>query len=234
MATGMNTTSTAPTASTAGGGGGEQRPRSLREQAYAAIKQRIITFRYEPGHYLNENSVSKDLGIGRTPVHQALNRLMLEGLVEVIPRKGVIVKPVSLHEVKQIVEARLGVEPYAVRIAVDRAHAHHLERLREILDTATSALKDRDVERLMELDRDFHGTIAAATGNPVLSEVLSNLHDRSLRLWFISLNDQKHLLGVQSEHQEIFDAICHRDADLAAERMSAHIQAFGDNVSQQI
>ncbi len=214
--------------------GGKQRPPSLRERAYAAIKQRIITFRYQPGHYLNETSVSKELGIGRTPVHQALNRLMLEGMVEVIPRKGVIVKPVSLHEVLQIVEARLGIEPYTVALAAKRVQTHHLERMEEILRSARDFMEDRDIERLMELDREFHGTIAAAAGNAVLSEVLRNLHDRSLRLWFISLNDENHLLGVQAEHQEILDAVRARDETLAAERMTAHIRAFGANISQRI
>lgn len=74
-------------------------PRSLRARAYEEIKRRIITLRYEPGAYLNEARVSEQLGIGRTPVHQALDRLMLEGMVEVIPRKGVVVRPVSLDEV---------------------------------------------------------------------------------------------------------------------------------------
>lgn len=207
---------------------------SLRDQAYSAIKQRIITFRYQPGRYLNETSVSSELGIGRTPVHQALNRLSLEGMVEVIPRKGVIVKPVSLHEVMQIVEARLGIEPYAVRLAAKRAQAHHIERMESIMQRAQDAMAERDIEELMGLDREFHGAIAAAAANAVLSDILRNLHDRSLRLWFISLNDSKHLLGVQSEHAEILEAVRNRDEDAAANCMTAHIRAFGTNISQRI
>ena len=80
---------------------------SLRDAAYDAIKHRIITCAFRPGEYINELQLSSILKIGRTPVHQALDRLMIEGMVEVIPRKGVIVKPVSLNEVLQIIEVRL-------------------------------------------------------------------------------------------------------------------------------
>lgn len=207
---------------------------SLRDRAYTSIKNRIITLRYRPGEYLNEARVSEELGIGRTPVHQALNRLMLEGMVEVIPRKGVIVHPVSLHEVLEIVETRLAVEPYAVDLAARRAEAAHVRQLAGIIERAKPLVASRDVEGLMELDREFHGTIAAAARNTVLGEVLRNLHDRSLRFWFISLNDATHLSSVQAEHTAILEAIQRGNGPDAAERMRSHIRAFGDNVSRQI
>src|SRR6185437_384077 len=95
---------------------------SLRDSAYEAIKQRIITCAFKPGEYINELQLSSLLKIGRTPVHQALDRLMLEGMVEVIPRKGVIVKPISLNEVLQIIEVRLINECYCARLAAERAN----------------------------------------------------------------------------------------------------------------
>ena len=94
---------------------------SLRDAAYEAIKHRIITCAFRPGEYINELQLSALLNIGRTPVHQALDRLMVEGMVEVIPRKGVIVKPVSLNEVLQIIEVRLINEPLGARLAAEHA-----------------------------------------------------------------------------------------------------------------
>src|SRR6478672_2854970 len=91
-------------------------PASLRDEAYGAIKHRIITCEFRPGEYVNELQLSALLKIGRTPVHQALDRLMVEGMVEVIPRKGVIVRPVSLNEVLQIIEVRLINEPFGARL----------------------------------------------------------------------------------------------------------------------
>lgn len=209
-------------------------PQSLREQAYAAIKQRIITLKYKPGEFLNEAAVVHELGIGRTPVHQALNRLMLEGMVDVIPRKGVIVKPVSLDGAMQIVEARLGVEPYCAELAANRVEQKHMDRMTEILGRAGPLMERRDIEGLMELDRDFHQGIARAAGNDVLREILRNLHERSLRFWFVSLNNDVHLRSVRREHEAILDAIGAHDAERAAMRMREHIRAFGENISQRI
>jgi DNA-binding transcriptional MocR family regulator len=95
---------------------------SLRNKAYEAIKHRIITCAFKPGEYINELQLSSVHKIGRTPVHQALDRLMVEGLVQVIPRKGVIVKPVSLNEVLQIIEVRLINEPFLARLAAEHRY----------------------------------------------------------------------------------------------------------------
>lgn len=207
---------------------------SLRERAYVQIKQRIITLKFQPGEYINESAVSKQLNIGRTPVHQALNRLMLEGMVDVIPRKGVIVKPMSIDEVLKIVETRLAVEPYCVQLAAKRADQTQLDRMTELLGRSGPLVTRRDIEGLMELDREFHGAIADAAQNEVLSDILRNLHQRSLRFWFVSLNDDVHLRNVQSEHQAILDAIVARDAEGAAAQMREHIRSFGNNVSRRI
>ena len=106
---------------------------SLRAEAYEAIKHRIITCAFRPGEYINELQLSAILKIGRTPVHQALDRLMIEGMVEVIPRKGVIVKPVSLNEVLQIIEARLINETYGARLASEYADDSDLTELADVL-----------------------------------------------------------------------------------------------------
>src|SRR5262245_58550011 len=100
---------------------------SLRDLAYDAIKHHIITCAFKPGEYLNEAAVCTLLHLGRTPVHQAVDRLRLEGMVEVLPRKGMIVKPVSLHDVLEIIEVRLVNESYCVRLAAERADRGELD-----------------------------------------------------------------------------------------------------------
>src|ERR1700742_4044211 len=80
---------------------------SLLDTAYEKIKQQITACEFRPGDYLNEADLSERLGIGRTPVHQAIDRLMMDGLVQVMPRKGIIVTPVSLDDVLQTVDVRL-------------------------------------------------------------------------------------------------------------------------------
>jgi GntR family transcriptional regulator, rspAB operon transcriptional repressor len=205
---------------------------SLRDAAYEAIKHRIITCAFRPGEYINELQLSSVLKIGRTPVHQALDRLMIEGMVEVIPRKGVIVKPVSLNEVLQIIEVRLINEPYGARLAAEHANDSDVADLDDVLKRAKHWGGLRNVEKIMLLDREFHLLIARAGHNDVLTELLRNLHERSLRFWFISLNVPKQYQRVHEEHIAISEAIAKHDGEHAEAAMREHIQSFRANVSQ--
>jgi DNA-binding GntR family transcriptional regulator len=203
---------------------------SLKEQAYQAIKHRIITCAFEPGQELSENAVANVLKIGRTPVHQAFDRLHSEGLVDVQPRKGIVVRPINLDEVIEIIETRLLNETFAVRLAAERASFAEIVAIRDVLRRVTEIADQDDVEQMMLLDRDFHRLIARAAHNTVLADVLLKLHERSLRLWFISLATSGHQARVHEEHQRIFDAISHRDVDAAQTAMRLHIDSFRQNV----
>ncbi|HEY4276141.1 MAG TPA: GntR family transcriptional regulator [Rhizomicrobium sp.] len=198
---------------------------SLRDVAYEEIKQRIITLHYRPGAYINEAQICKELDIGRTPVHMAIDRLSLESMVEIIPRKGVIVRPVSIEDLKQVVETRLINEPPAAGLAAVRATDEELRRLRKIAEKARLA-KRHDVMQLMELDREFHATIANSTRNTILAQILKSVHERSLRQWFISLSDAKHQKEIADEHEEVIDSIASRNPKTAETVMRSHINSF--------
>jgi GntR family transcriptional regulator, rspAB operon transcriptional repressor len=207
---------------------------SLRDAAYEAVKHRIITCVYKPGDYLNEAYVSTSIGIGRTPVHQAIDRLTQDGLLEVIPRKGIIVKPISLEEVVQITEVRRVNETFCVKLAAEHADNVDLAVLGDILNRADAWTEVRNIEQMMLLDREFHMTLAKAAKNTVLANILKNLHERSLRFWFISLTAHDHHRKVQREHRMIFDTIKRRDADAAAQAMLTHIDSFRRNVTRYL
>jgi len=207
---------------------------SLRDQAYSAVKRRIITMRYRPGEYLNEARISDDLGIGRTPVHQALDRLRLEGMVDIIPRKGVIVRPVSLDEVLELIEIRLVNEPYCAALAARRATSEEIAAMQAVLARTDEHIPTHDLEALMDLDREFHMGISRAAKNRILAELLLQLHERSLRFWFISLDDRHHLLQVRREHGEVLQAIAERDSEAAAARIRAHIESFRNIITVAI
>lgn len=204
--------------------------RALRDLAYDEIKTRIITCALKPGEYINEAALCAMTGFGRTPVHQAIDRLSVEGLVDVIPRKGAIVKPMSFDEIVQIVEARSVNEALGGRLAAQRAQPDEIARLRAILKEAETALKDGEAESLMRLDRDFHGVIARASRNGVLADILSKLHDRSLRVWFVSLNSPGRNRLVHEEHAAICEAIARRDPDGAEAAMRAHVDSFRNHL----
>lgn len=207
---------------------------SLRDRAYEAIKEKIITCQFQPGECINEASVSTLLGLGRTPVHQAIDRLMLEEMVDVIPRKGVIVKPVILQDVLQMIEVRMVNETQCARLAADRAEATHIEQMAGVLGKATHAIDKQDVHGLMELDREFHLLLARATKNFELAEIIRRLNERSLRFWFISFKTPDHHRSFQRQHEALFDAVRSHDADAAEDAMRVHIEAFRKSVARQL
>lgn len=206
---------------------------SLRDQAYDTLKKMIITCALRPGEILTEADLSAQLAVGRTPIRQAFDRLLGDGLVEVIPRKGTIVKPISLDEILNIIDVRLVNEIYSVRKAAELASPDVIEQLKASLDDMLAAIHSHDIRTLSELDQKFHSLIVGATRNAVLADLLQNLHDRSARMWFISLSTNEQHLRICDEHAAIVDAIAQHNPDLAEQAMRAHIESFAVNITRQ-
>lgn len=208
--------------------------RSLRDAAYEQIKQRIIMCAFRPGEALSEAQVASSLGLGRTPVRQAFDRLMRDGLVEVLPRKGIMVRPISGDEVRDMVEVRLLNECFCARLCAERGDAATLAALSGNVRRGAEAAADGDVPELMALDRDFHAGISGGARNLVLGEILKNLHERAQRVWFVSLRDTHHHRRVVGEHAAVVDAIRTRDGAGAEAAMRAHILSFAENLTRQL
>ncbi len=207
---------------------------ALREQAYAEIKRRIIACEFRPGEPLNEAQVAALLGIGRTPVHQALHRLEVEGLVSILPRKGVLVSPLSLNEVLDMIEVRATNEVLCATLACERAHESDLKAMREIVDRSPELIAHRDIAGLATLDLKFHTAMSAASRNRVLADLLRSLHEKQARFWFLSLSDPQHLENVYQEHLVIIDALERRDVPAVREAIREHIDEFRKNIIRTI
>ncbi|WP_454731440.1 MULTISPECIES: GntR family transcriptional regulator [Cupriavidus] len=207
---------------------------AMREQAYAEIKRRIIACEFRPGEPLNEAQVAGLLGLGRTPVHQALHRLEVEGLVSILPRKGVLVTPLSLNEVLDMIEVRATNEVLCATLAAERGHESDFMAMREIVDRTPDLLARRDIAGLASLDLKFHTAMSAASRNRVLADLLRNLHEKQARFWFLSLSDPRHLEKVYQEHLEIVDALERRDIPAVREAIREHIDEFRKNIIRTI
>lgn len=207
-----------------------QRPVPLKDQAYEVIKHHIITCRFAPGAKLNEAQVAERLGLSRMPVHNALARLRLEGLVTIRPRKGIEVRPIDPGELLQIIDARIVNECHCAELAARQATEAELAAMADVLRRSEAALAHRDTEAMMLLDREFHDLIARASRSAVFLDILRNLHDRAVRFWFISLTETDHQVDVLEEHEEIHRALAARDPAAAAQAMARHIDAFRRNV----
>jgi DNA-binding GntR family transcriptional regulator len=210
------------------GAGGKTQ--SLVQLAYESIKERIINLHFLPGQYLNEAAICAQLKLGRTPVHQALQRLHLEGLVAVLPRKGIIVQPDSLAEIMKILDSRVTVEPElaraaARRVAAGEVSADHLAQLRKIA-TATADEDPPDITAFTANDRWFHREVAELSGNPIMSDFARVLHERSTRFWYLNLWQTIDVPATNLQHADIADAVIAGKEKLAAQRMHDHIAAL--------
>ena len=202
------------------------KPQSLAAQAYEAIKERIITLHFLPGQYVNEADIASLLQFGRTPVHQALQRLDHEGLVQVLPRKGIIIRPDSLQEILRILDSRITVEPELARQAAQSATKEQAKMLLE-LAVATPPNKDApDIATFTTNDRAFHRAIGEVSGNAVMADFARMLHERSTRFWYLHLWQTINVAQSNAEHLKVAKAIAAGNGDTAAERMAEHIEAL--------
>ncbi|MGI3171027.1 GntR family transcriptional regulator [Pseudooceanicola sp. C21-150M6] len=207
---------------------------SLRGQAYDLIKRRILSCELRPGEAVTVAGLAESLGMGRTPVTQAVDRLMNDGLVEVMPRKGVVVSPVSLDQLIEIIEVRLLNEVQAGRWAAENATPQQIQLMRGNLDKMRKASATRELADLITLDSEFHGLIAQTARNSVLTDMLGNLHDRSLRFWTLSLRMPDRNDRVCDQHAAIVDALEAGDPDRAEQALRDHITDFQSNIVGQL
>lgn len=197
--------------------------KSLVVQAYEAIKERILSLQFMPGQYLNEASISQLLGLGRTPVHQALQRLQLEGLVEIVPRKGVIVEPDSILKVIEILDARMLLEGALVRVGAQNCTDEQIKNLEAILKELK---KDRDVstiDHFVNHDRAFHTAIAKLSGSDILSDYVCTLHERSSRYWYLHFWQTLDPNATSRQHRGILEALRKRDGEKAEQALKEHL-----------
>lgn len=199
---------------------------SQNELAYAGLRERLTTLVYRPGEHLNISTLVDDLDLGRTPINQALHRLANEGLVQILPRKGVVVSPLSIDDALHLIDVRLANETLCARLAAERITAAGLQTLESLLSQVEDAVAQRNLPEVTNLDRLFHEEIAQLSGNPILIEILKVLHARSQRFWAISLSSEGHLAEVGAEHRAILKALRDGDGAAAASAVTAHVHSF--------
>lgn len=198
---------------------------SLSEAAYEALRERVLNLTLPVGQLLNERWIYERLGFGRTPVHQALQRLHQEGFLEIVPRKGVLVKPDSVSRIIDLLDARSIIEPVLAGRAARRAGPDDIKALKQITAPASESAgrKASSVDRFIERDRAFHAKLAEIGGTPVLIEMQKSLHERAMRFWYSDLWRTLDESKAGAEHAAVVSAIERGDARAAETAMRQHI-----------
>jgi DNA-binding GntR family transcriptional regulator len=198
---------------------------SLADQAYYAIREWIVTLDLAPGSVVNERELMGRLGLGRTPVREALRDLAREQLVDVFPRRGMFVSGVDVGDIAGLSEVRLVLETEAARLAAERSNDADCEETRALLDELGVTSGEHDERRLIDLDQRIHRHVARCTHNPFLEATLEQYYVLALRIWFLAL-ERVALDEAIAEHHAILEAIRDGDADRAEDVMRAHVVSF--------
>lgn len=200
---------------------------SLSEQAYGQLRRMIVRLDFAPGDVLREDALQETLGMSRTPIREALQRLAREHFVTVIPRRGMFVSGIDVSELSLLFETRSVLEPYAARLAAARGTDEHWDAMEAALAGVGSASGNQD---LMDIDRRGHEIMWEAAGNRFLVDTLDMLYAQSDRLWHLYLADVADMTHAVDEHGEIMEALRSGDGDRAGELMEAHIREFDTQI----
>lgn len=197
---------------------------TLSQVAYERIRRLILTLALPPGVVVNDNELQDRLGIGRTPIREALQRLAREQFITVIPRRGMFVAGLDEHELPMLYETRSVMEPYAARLAALRGTAGQWQEMEDVL--AGSSSDDIDSASLLDIDRQCHEIMWAAAGNRFLTDTLDALYAQSERLWHMYLAGVGDMHPAIDEHVLLLGALRCGDGDTAAKMIEAHVNEF--------
>lgn len=198
------------------------------ERAYVETKERIIRGQLPGGASLSEVAVCAELGLSRTPVHEAFLRLAAEELLTLESRKGAVVRPMSPSEADDVVEMREAVEAAAARRLVrNTVPAALLVELRSLLATQESCVADDDVDGFVDADDRFHTAVVEASRNPIAAHFSRLLHDRAQRLRHHLMRIRpEHLATSLDDHRELADALANGDGDAYARVLARHVDVL--------
>ncbi|MFI7099166.1 GntR family transcriptional regulator [Streptomyces sp. NPDC050161] len=200
---------------------------SLAERAYRAIRDRLVMLEIRPGAPISEDQLAQSLGLGRTPVREALKRLQYERLIATYPRRGTFATEVNITDLAHISEVRRQLEPMAAAQAARRATDGHRAALTALLDELEDGTaQQRSADTLMRLDLQVHRAVYAATRNPYLEDTLVHYDNLATRVWCLFVDRLPGMAGHIGEHGPLLRAVIAGDADKAAELADSHVDGF--------
>jgi DNA-binding GntR family transcriptional regulator len=199
---------------------------SNADRAYEVIRERLVMLDIRPGEPINDDRLAADLGLGRTPVREALKRLEQERLVIAYPRRGTFATAVDMTVLADISEIRKQLEPTAAARAARTASPQARARLR-LLAEGIAAIEDGDDPReVLRRDVYVHREIYRASGNPHLEQILIGLDGHATRIWCLFLERLPDVASHVREHAALLEAIIAGDEAAAADLTLAHVQGF--------
>ena len=207
---------------------------SLVNQAYRELKNIILEHQVPLGGKLNEGELAGALGISRTPVREAINRLEKEGLIEILPQRGAFVVQFSEKDIFELFLIRENLEGLAAYLAAERVDENHLAKLTSCIEGFREPFGQKDIKRYAKEDFKFHQTIVMLSDAQRLINLISTLYDhiRIFRLTTMGLSDR--MKTSLEDHRLLIEALRKRNPVESEQRMRLHIRHVRDGVMQNI
>jgi len=210
----------------------------LAVTAYETIVRKIICLEYQPSQHLEENQLVEDLGIGRTPIREALVRLHSEKMIESHPKRGVIVRPITLQNTKAMFESMKIMELGLVDMAINKDCSNFIKKMKTSNKEIENAIAINDVFDLVEANHDFHMNFARCSQNEFLIRAIQDVRSEAKRLSYLSyaniIDPQKPLKSyyesVFQEHEQIINCLMGKDKNGLKGLIEQHISTFRQRI----
>jgi DNA-binding GntR family transcriptional regulator len=210
--------------------------KSLAELAHEAIRERILSGYFKPGDWLRQEDLSQQLAVSHTPVRQALDRLVADGLAERVPHRGVRVSTVDENEIAEVYCLRLLLEPLSARVAAINISIEQLKHLKTIINQAEELISLDDMPSRRQLNREFHSMICKACGSATLCRLHEIIWNR-FPDWMFYEGLYRHPNSLKprlqreiKEHRALLDAIAERNVGLVGEMATDHIKGTKEDL----
>lgn len=216
-------------ASKTDGNGEQARAETLTEQAYLRLEEMIVTLKLPPGAILSEQALSLELGIGRTPIREALQRLAREGLVLVLPRKAILVTETDPRKQLLVLEVRREIERLLVRVSAERASVAERARFQAIADGMEAAAESNDDIAFLRLDRELNALLVEAAHNEYAARIMRFLNGHSRRFWYLHYKQAADLPKMARLHADEARAIARGKPDramAASDKLIDYVENF--------
>lgn len=197
---------------------------SARERAYRSLRQRLITLDLAPGSVIDVSRLVRENAVGTTPIREAIQRLAVDDLLTIHPRRGTVVTEPSVSQARHILEVRDAFEGRAARLASQRALGQDLLEMRHLVELQLAERDQENYAQFLQHDYLFHMHIARVSGNPMLVRAIDHLLALNVRLWFVFFRIQGPRAQFMLSHEPILQAIEARDLDAAEAAAVSHVR----------
>ena len=203
----------------------------VNKEIYTELKKRIVFLKYKPKQVLNLKELAKEFDVSSIPIREALILLEAENLVRIIPNKGIYVTDVSMQELKDVFEIRLLLVTFVGKLAVQRITSEELEKMKEFLRRIKH---EKNRNRLIQLDAEFHDLLNSSTKNQALVETLKRLRNQIGRLWYFATENDNYSQHIPQDFENIIEAIEKNDPNKCGEILKGHSIRFIEQIKASL